>query len=139
MRSVPLRTCVPARTARRRRDARRRRRWPAGHRISPRPPPPSRGWSYRGREGREELSRALHRRQTSVTVVTDCHDPNRDFRGAGVEEGAEPLLDARLAPRGEDVANLLRVPGVEQALVVGGYFGLGQDAVGPLDGNVDLV
>ncbi len=50
---------------------------------------------------------------------------DRQVGDAGVGEGAQALLDGRLAAGGEDVADVGGVAVVEQALVVGGDLGLG--------------
>src|SRR5207253_6948739 len=86
-----------------------------------------------------ELSRPPHRRQPLITVAADGHDAHRDVRGSGVDERLKALLDGRLAPGGEDVADLAGVAGVEQALIVRRYLGFGEDAVRSFDGGVDLV
>ena len=51
----------------------------------------------------------------------------------------KPLLDAGLAAGRQDVADVVRVAQVEQALVVGRHLGFGEDAVGAGDRDLDLV
>ena len=80
-----------------------------------------------------------HRGEQLVAVLADRDDADRQVGDAGVGEGAEALLDARLAAGGEDVADVVGVAEVEQPLVVGRHLGLGQHAVGAGDGDVDLV
>ena len=74
-----------------------------------------------------------------VAVLADRHDAHGQVGDAGVGEGAQPLLDGRLAAGGEEVADGAGVAEVEQLLVVRRDLGLGEDAVGAGDGHVDLV
>ena len=80
----------------------------------------------------------MQRRDQFVAVLPDGDDPDRDVGGTRPRRRGGA---SRRRPRcrGEDVADVAGVAMVEQPLVVRRDLRLGQDAIGPGHGDVDLL
>ena len=84
------------------------------------------------------LARTVLRRDQLVARLPDREQPHRQVGDAGVGELLEPRQDRLLVAGSSQIADVARVPTIEQLLIVGRRLGLGEDAVGAVLRGVDL-